>query len=844
MAKGDQKNTDENPTDETAGINPALSCSALSCSAPSVVSEAPLVPQLQTAEFSSESLASQASITTNPEYIGAKFCPEPLFSSIVVQRYDGEMRGDLFHGEGTAYFLGGNTYKGMFAEGYMHGRGLYTWADGVIYEGDFVLNVPTGYAKYTWLDGSWYEGEVQNGLRHGVGTYRCGTKRVSYCGQWYHGKRHGKGKIFYNQEMTSWYEGDWVNNTIDGWGVRRYLSGNVYEGQWKDSRRHGEGTMKWLTLGQQYSGHWENGIQHGHGTHTWFQRRIAGSQYPQRNEYTGQFVQGARQGQGTFFYANGASYEGGWQVNRKHGQGKFTSKNGHVSEGDFVDDRMTEFPAFPKDAVLTPDLNILRTPTSISADSDSPWDTSGSGPGSSLLSQDMTLDIRSLLVQFPEPQRDAELKQMVLAMLRHAAELRSTYCFYSRLGHDSPDNTFLLSRLQFWRLLKDCKVHQEGITLAQMDRIVGSDDTPEDIHSPFGTLLLRNFLSHLVILANHIYHREMPLFRSSGNVLVTCFSKLMEDNILPNATNVKGILFSYPLHAVVASHYLMRCWEIYQYFCKQYSRAPRNLTLTKRHFIWILKDLNVYDDKLTTGKVLEILFTESLPLEDVSHRNLDLEMTFLEFFEGLLGCAEVKHPHTVEISPKYLPELSKQGGTGASPASKELSVSPAHLLQGPASLSGKSGDVLHHLSTFEEKDGKQGELLVKSLKAGTGSLFTQQAAEVERGLALPNPDTDSVAGLEGEPTAALMRSMPALDTRSSTAPPSRAEPSEEAGTEPESEQTLWASRIHLFFRNTFFPAYERRLLLDREAENERVKKEQVQSSAANTTETSRSRPSL
>lgn len=46
--------------------------------------------------------------------------------------------------------------------------------------------------------------------------------------------------------------------------------------------------------------------------------------------------------------------------------------------------------------------------------------------------------------------------------------------------------------------------------------------------------------------------------------------------------------------------------------------------------------------------------------------------------------------------------------------------------------------------------------------------------EVERGLAPPNPDTDSTAGLEGEPTAALMCSMPALDTRPSTAPPSRA----------------------------------------------------------------------
>lgn len=28
--------------------------------------------------------------------------------------------------------------------------------------------------------------------------------------------------MYYNQEVTSWYEGDWVNNSREGWGVRWY----------------------------------------------------------------------------------------------------------------------------------------------------------------------------------------------------------------------------------------------------------------------------------------------------------------------------------------------------------------------------------------------------------------------------------------------------------------------------------------------------------------------------------------------------------------------------------------------------------------------------------------------
>lgn len=81
-------------------------------------------------------------------------------------------------------------------------------------------------------------------------------------------------------------------------------------------------------------------------------------------------------------------------------------------------------------------------------------------------------------------------------------------------------------------------------------------------------------------------------------------------------------------------------------------------------------------------------------------------MTFLEFFEALLGCAEVKHPHTMENSPRYLPELSRQGGTGASPVSKELRVGPAHLLQGPTSLVGLTHPLLH-LSPVIDYGGSQ-----------------------------------------------------------------------------------------------------------------------------------------
>lgn len=80
--------------------------------------------------------------------------------------------------------------------------------------------------------------------------------------------------------------------------------------------------MRWVDTNQLYSGQWEDGIQHGLGQHVWFVRRVQGSQYTLRNTYNGEFVKGIRHGYGTFYYANGAKYEGYWYNNMKHGKVK------------------------------------------------------------------------------------------------------------------------------------------------------------------------------------------------------------------------------------------------------------------------------------------------------------------------------------------------------------------------------------------------------------------------------------------------------------------------------------------------------------------------------------------
>ncbi|XP_051967966.1 radial spoke head 10 homolog B isoform X2 [Xyrauchen texanus] len=597
---------------------PEASCSKVSeQSISSLVSES--VEELEDGQESS----SVVSLHTND--IQTNHNKVQILHNIIVERYEGDKCEDLFHGEGVAYFQGGHVYKGSFSNGLMHGRGEYIWSDGLKYQGDFKSNVPMGHGTYTWLDGSTYEGEIHHGIRHGVGTYKCAKTSNVYRGQWYLGRRQGKGIMHYNQ--ASWYKGDWLNNCREGFGVRHYPSGNVYEGQWRNNVQNGEGTMRWTQLEQQYSGQWVNGVQDGKGMHTWFRRRLPCSQYPCMNEYNGEFVQGMRHGRGKFSYASGAVYCGEWKHDKKHGQGKYTFENGNAFEGEFIKDCVAEFPAF------TPGVNGTRTPSP----GDSPKIQSSTNY--SLLGSDMALNIQTLLSRVPEAHRDQELKQVEFAVLRHIGLLREIYSFYSSLGHEqSPDKTFPLTHLQFLHILKDCNAHQHGITLAQMDRLISEDIQPDEVRSPFTTILPRECVSYIITTAYHIYYKDIE---SSNNVLAACFSKLMKQNIIPNAKNVKGPLFCHPVHAAVACNYTDRCWDIYQALCNANTFHPGQ-SLTVRHFIWMFKDLGLYDNELTVSKVLEILSVENPAIYNITHSNLDLEITFLEFFEALLGCAELK----------------------------------------------------------------------------------------------------------------------------------------------------------------------------------------------------------
>ena len=78
-----------------------------------------------------------------------------------------------------------------------------------------------------------------------------------------------------------------------------------------------------------------------------------------------------------------------------------------------------------------------------------------------------------ILEEFSEEDRSEEAAQVLFVILRYMTGLRKVYNFYSSLGYDdSPDNTFVMTRMQFWRFLKDVRLHHQDVTLADMDRFL------------------------------------------------------------------------------------------------------------------------------------------------------------------------------------------------------------------------------------------------------------------------------------------------------------------------------------------------------------------------------------
>lgn len=106
--------------------------------------------------------------------------------------------------------------------------------------------------------------EFQNEIIY-IGFYKHGPDNSRF--------RHGKGKLIHpssnNDSETGRekYEGDWVDDKMQGYGVYTYPNGDYYIGEFFDNKHHGFGQY-FFTDGSKYEGQWENHKFHGTGKYT------------------------------------------------------------------------------------------------------------------------------------------------------------------------------------------------------------------------------------------------------------------------------------------------------------------------------------------------------------------------------------------------------------------------------------------------------------------------------------------------------------------------------------------------------------------------------------------------
>ena len=415
---------------------------------------------------------------------------DPELVKLVMESYAGAVCPDTggLSGPAEGRYTLGYSYDGQYEGSMPHGRGRFLWDDGTSFTGTASRHCIEGEGRYTFRNGDTYSGEVQNGVRHGQGMYTVRATGEVYSGAWAHGIKHGQGRLHYTD--ASYYDGDWVNGARTGQGVMVYPTGSRYSGGWVDSMRQGFGTMTWYQNGREvskYTGNWQAGRMEGEGTQ-WFYPEddrtpvsapasatttaaatataappvpddgsdVGASAVVQRvpssstaaatragsksvNYYKGDFVRGQRSGRGTFSYQDGGRYEGMWEDNKKHGHGVFCLDSGVCYEGSFDLDKPTSsMPALDKPA----------------------------------LSRYVPVYIDDLLVG----ERDAAVVVSKIESLlsQHYWELRQLYRHYSTSNLDAEtrhSNLTALSLLQFWRMLKETRLSDHGLSLAEADRI-------------------------------------------------------------------------------------------------------------------------------------------------------------------------------------------------------------------------------------------------------------------------------------------------------------------------------------------------------------------------------------
>jgi hypothetical protein len=269
------------------------------------------------------------------------------------------------------------------------------------------------------------------------------------------------------------------------------------------------------------------------------------AQWQCSNMYQGSWLNGLREGHGTFTYADGSSYNGHWHLGMKHGHGVFVFGNGSVYNGRFDSDRMIDRPsetspspalaiAEPaavaaketgrKKAVAPEEHSVEKSKAAAAAPAACP-----AANATKLLygDADIVLHIDDLLDAVPPPHsRTGELLAIKRSLLKDLPQLKSIFRHYSKCqsglaaaalnGGDMPvPNAFAMTLMDIWQLTRDCSLADASLSLGDIDRIFIRVQRKEGhggiAHAPQRLLLFNDFIEGIVRMADKRFASEPTL---------------------------------------------------------------------------------------------------------------------------------------------------------------------------------------------------------------------------------------------------------------------------------------------------------------------------------------------
>jgi len=250
--------------------------------------------------------------------------------------YVGSIVAGLRDGEGAYYYSDGDYYEGNWSAGQKSGSGAYTWANGDKYIGNWVDNMKSGEGKINYQSGAVFQGTFESDESvSGTYTYSTNGVKYQYNGAFSAGMKNGAGTLYlYNDGTQAYdvkqYEGNWVNDQMDGQGKYYFESGDYYDGNWKADKKNGQGTYYYAATEQYYVGGWQADKKQGSGDLTY--RKAGEDGY--RLIYTGAWVNDKKDGTGRYNYSATEYFVGTWAEDLK-ANGTYHYESGDVYVGGF-----------------------------------------------------------------------------------------------------------------------------------------------------------------------------------------------------------------------------------------------------------------------------------------------------------------------------------------------------------------------------------------------------------------------------------------------------------------------------------------------------------------------------